>query len=66
MRYHEVWKTKWLTDQTVDKFKNRVTANGKWQNKDVELCYESMVTMPSIRIGFDMVARFGLEVACAY
>ena len=63
MRYHEVWKTKWNTDQTIEKFKNRVTANGKYQNKDVELCYESMVTIPSIRIGFDKAVRFGLKVA---
>jgi hypothetical protein len=63
MRYHEVWKTKWNPDQTVDKFKNRVTANGKYQNKDIELCYESMVTIPSIRIGIDLAVRFGLQIA---
>ena len=63
MRYHEVWKTKWNQDSSIDKFKNRVTANGKFQNKDIELCYESMVTIPSIRIGFDLATRFGLEVA---
>ena len=63
MRYHEVWKTKWNQDSSIDKFKNRVTANGKYQNKDIELCYESMVTIPSIRIGFDLATRFGLVVA---
>ena len=63
MRYHEVWKTKWNPDQTVDKFKNRVTANGKYQNKDIELCYESMVTIPSIRVGIDLAVRFGLQIA---
>ena len=63
MRYHEVWKTKWNTDKTIDKFKNRVTANGKYQNKDVELCYESMVTIPSIRVGIDLAVRFGLQIA---
>ena len=63
MRYHEVWKTKWNPNQTIEKFKNRVTANGKYQNKDVELCYESMVTIPSIRVGFDLAVRFGLQVA---
>ena len=63
MRYHEIWKTKWNPDQTVDKFKNRVTANGKYQNKDIELCYESMVTIPSIRVGIDLAVRFGLQIA---
>jgi hypothetical protein len=63
MRHHEVWKTKWFPDQTVEKFKNRVTANGKFQNKNAELCYENMVTIPSIRIGFDLAVRFGLHVA---
>ena len=64
MRYHEVWKTKWNPgNQTIEKFKNRVTVNGKYQNKDVELCYESMVTIPSIRIAFDKAVRFGLKIA---
>ena len=63
MRYHEVWKTKWFSDQTVEKFKNRVTANGKYQNKNAELCYENMVTIPSLRIGFDLAVRFNLAIA---
>jgi hypothetical protein len=60
MRNKPVWKTKTNPDQTIDKFKYRLTVNGMHQDKSPELCYESMVSMPSLRLFFDIVVRFGL------
>ena len=60
MRNTPVWKTKQHPDQTIEKFKYRLCVNGMHQDKSPELCYESMVSLPSIRLFFDMVVRFGL------
>jgi hypothetical protein len=60
MRNKPVWKTKLNPDQTIDKFKYRLTVNGMHQDKSTELCYESMVSLPSLRLFFDLVVRFGL------
>jgi hypothetical protein len=62
MRCHPVWKTKQNADKTIDKFKYRLTVNGKFQDKALELCYESMVSMPSIKLFFEMSVRFGLYI----
>ena len=64
MRTQPVWKTKLkLPDRTVEKFKYRLTINGKHQDKTKELCYEAMVTVPSIRVFFDLAVRFNLVIA---
>lgn len=61
MSCQPVWKTKLKHDKTIDKFKYRLCVNGKYQDKTKALCYEPMVSIPSLKLFFDLVVRFDLK-----
>lgn len=56
-----VWKTKQKKDRTIEKFKYRLCVNGKYQDKSKAICYEPMVSIPSLKLFFDLVVRFGMK-----
>jgi hypothetical protein len=62
MRCTPVWKTKLNPDNTINKFKYRLCVNGSRQDKSKELCYESMVSMPSMRAVVDLAVRFNMDI----
>ena len=62
MTTQPVFTTKLNPDNTINKFKYRLCVNGKHQNKDTQLCYESMVSIPSMRIAMDLAVRFNMDI----
>ena len=62
MTTQPVFTTKLNPDMTINKFKYRLCVNGKHQNKDTQLCYESMVSIPSMRIAMDLAVRFNMDI----
>jgi hypothetical protein len=61
MNVQPVWKTKYLRNRTVEKFKHRLCINGKYQDKSKKLTYEPMVSTPAIKLLMDLVVRFDLK-----
>ena len=61
-----IWKTKMTTpDMRIEKFKYRLCVDGSVIKTELEFTYEPCVTVDSVRIFFDLVVRFYLNVTAS-
>ena len=59
-----IWKTKTTTPgMRIEKFKYRLCVDGSVIKTELEFTYEPCVTVDSVRIFFDLIVRFILNVA---